>query len=71
MAGGRRRERYRVVAVEVAEQHPAETIYRVKVRHADQMQPTYLHYVSQPAGKDAPYGVGSTCELDPRLVDQE
>jgi hypothetical protein len=69
------RQRYRVLSVDVAEAHEAETIYRVQVRPADRTTPTKVHRVSQPADRgqqrEAPFAVGAVIELDPRLLDEE
>jgi hypothetical protein len=66
-----KRQRYRVLAVDVAEQTERETVYRIKLRLDGSAQPTYLHFVSVAAGKEAPLSVGGITELDERLVDQE
>lgn len=69
------RARWRVLAVEVADQHQDEIIYRIKVRAPEQekSEPTYVFYLSQHRGLEVPYSVGSELEMDERLlcVEQE
>jgi hypothetical protein len=70
------RQRWLVVAVEVAAQDEHETVYRVRLRAPDQATASHLLYVSQrarrPGSGDAPaappYAVGGAAELDPRLL---
>jgi hypothetical protein len=66
------RERYIVFEAGTCGQEGALTVWLVRLRRADKTGPPfYLHFVAQKADLPAPYAVGQTTEIDPRLLDQE
>jgi hypothetical protein len=65
------RPKWRVLAVDVAEQRAGETVWRIRVRTQEKPEPTYVVYVSQRAGTQQPYGVGQLLDLDARLLNEE